>query len=73
MQINTNKSNLFPSLLVGPNTGRRQFVQGCAAGGMLAMLGPWPTRLLAEAGAVPELRGRDFNLEIAPTAVNYTG
>ena len=37
------------------------------------MLGPWPTRLLAEAGAVPELRGRDFNLEIAPTAVNYTG
>ncbi len=63
----------LPSLFVGPDSSRRRFVQGLAAGGTLAMLGHWPARLLAEAGAVPELRGGDFNLEIGPAAINYTG
>lgn len=62
-----------PSLCVGPYSGRRKFVQGLTAGGALAMLGYWPGRLLAETSSIPELHGSDFNLEIAPAVVNYTG
>jgi CopA family copper-resistance protein len=51
--------------------GRRQFVRGLAAGGVLLTLGG---RSLASAGRVEKpLSGRDFDLEIAEAAVDFTG
>ncbi|WP_428101469.1 copper resistance system multicopper oxidase [Candidatus Rariloculus sp.] len=63
----------LPSSLVNPSSDRRRFVKGLAAGATLAVLGDWPVRVLAQAGQVPELRGMDFDLDIAPAAVNFTG
>jgi len=58
------------------NMPRRQFVKGVAMGGALLGLGLLPVRLFA-AGDLPSgqptLRGRRFNLNIAPQAVNFTG
>ena len=55
---------------------RRQFVKGVAMGGVLLGMGLSPARLLAATdspAAQPTLRGKDFNLTLAPQAVNYTG
>ncbi|HWS78242.1 MAG TPA: copper resistance system multicopper oxidase [Thermomonas sp.] len=54
---------------------RRRFVQGLAAGGVVAGLGGW-TRLAQAAGPVggmPTLSGTDFTLSVGETLVNYTG
>ncbi len=55
---------------------RRQFVKGLAMGGALLGMGLSPSRLLA-AGSFstpqPTLRGTNFNLNIAPQTVNFTG
>ena len=65
--------NLIPPL------SRRRFVQGLAAGGVLLGLSPWlrpawGRELAATAtGMPPVLRGREFDLTIARTAVNFTG
>ncbi len=59
---------------------RRRFVQGLAAGAMLFWLPSW----LGDAngnsgypptitGSPPELRGTEFDLQIAETMVNFTG
>lgn len=55
---------------------RRQFVKGVAMGGALLGLGLSPARLLANAGTTSGqqvLRGKNFNLSLAPQIVNYTG
>ena len=50
---------------------RRRFVQGLAAAGVLAAT-PWPLSRAFGAGA-PILTGTEFQLDIAPLAVNLTG
>ena len=55
---------------------RRRFVQGLAIGGSLAGLGllrPSPVRALTGSGQPTVLGGTDFALEVAETAVNFTG
>lgn len=60
-----------------PNIGRRRFVQGLAAGGVLSVV---PGLLNAQAftnsthlGSAPVLSGTDINLVIAESPVNFTG
>ncbi len=57
---------------------RRRFVQGLAAGGVLASLSPLmrSAHAAAEVGAqrgAPVLTGTEFNLEVAELPVNFTG
>jgi CopA family copper-resistance protein len=59
-----------------PQPSRRRFVQGVAAGGIFAGLGLAPGVLLARStdrGGPQTLRGNEFDLSIAPQAVNFTG
>lgn len=67
--------HLAPSILL-PNASRRRFVQGLAAGGVVMSM-PMMNRAraseLAASGTAPELRGTEFELVIAETAVNFTG
>ncbi|MBU0590396.1 MAG: copper resistance system multicopper oxidase [Gammaproteobacteria bacterium] len=61
-----------------PNLPRRQFVQGLAAGGVLLGMSGWTGSVWAQgSGATKaggnELRGTEFNLEIAEMPVNFTG
>ena len=62
-----------------PNPPRRRFLQGLAAGGVLAGLSPWMNPSLANAataatlGTAPVLSGTEFDLVIAETPVNFTG
>ena len=56
--------------------GRRRFVQGLAAGGVMLGLSPFGMQARAAAqddGAPPELSGTEFNLEVAELPVNFTG
>lgn len=68
------KSPFFdPGTLILP---RRRFVKGMMMGGALLGLGGIPDRLLAAAGsyaAQPILRGKQFDLTLASTPVNFTG
>ena len=53
------------------NRWRRQILQGAGAA---VLAGLAPARLLADTqGAQPSLRGTEFDLEIGPTPVNFTG
>ena len=54
---------------------RRHFVQGLAAGGVIAGLGVWPLRSLAQqrTSGIPTLTGTDFDLTIGESPVNFTG
>ncbi len=61
-----------------PQPARRRFVQGLAAGGVLAGLSPLltPARAAADAAArraAPVLTGTEFNLEVSELPVNFTG
>jgi CopA family copper-resistance protein len=59
-----------------PDLSRRRFVQGLSLGALAAGLGMPVSRLIAgtdQVGALPELRGTEFDLVIAPTGVNITG
>ena len=47
-------------------------MQGLASGAVSAA-GAWPSRSLAQRPQMQELRGRDFNLDITQTPVNFTG
>ena len=73
-----------PSLLLPASPGRRRFVQGLAAGGVLAGFGAsaWAHgahgthgehALHAQSGAAPVLRGNEFDLVVAESPVNFTG
>ena len=53
-----------------PDLARRRFVTGLAAGSALAASG---FALRPAYGAVPELRGREFDLTVGEQAVNFTG
>ncbi|SDE64004.1 copper-resistance protein, CopA family [Massilia sp. PDC64] len=54
------------------NYWRRRILQG--AGAAAALVGMAPARLLAaDQTSQPALRGTEFNLEIGPTPVNFTG
>ena len=58
---------------------RRRFLQGLAAGGVMAGLAPWMEPLRAapavttRTGMAPVLSGTEFDLTIAETVVNFTG
>ena len=63
-----------------PDLPRRRFVQGLAAGGVLFGLSSWmphaaaaPTRPETALGSAPILSGREFDLVIAESWVNFTG
>jgi CopA family copper-resistance protein len=58
-----------------PGIARRRFVQGLAAGGLVAGLGApiLPLRAAGSTGQPQVLTGTDFNLVIGETAVNFTG
>jgi hypothetical protein len=56
-----------------PNNGRRRFVQGLAAGGILAATGAWAPRARATMGGIPVLSGTDIALSIGMSDVNFTG
>lgn len=71
--MNKKSQFLDPGTLILP---RRRFVKGMIMGGALLGLGGIPDRLLATAGsfaAQPILRGKQFDLNLASTAVNFTG
>jgi CopA family copper-resistance protein len=69
------------SRMSGPGAGiprspsRRRFVQGLAAGGLVAGLGWWPGPGLAgrRVGQPEVLTGTDFHLTIGEMPVNFTG
>ncbi|MGK2870639.1 MAG: copper resistance system multicopper oxidase [Alphaproteobacteria bacterium] len=55
---------------------RRRFVQGLAAGGVLAATPSWLLAAVKDAtalGSTPVLSGREIDLVIAETTVNFTG
>ncbi len=61
------------------NLPRRRFVQGLVSGGLLLGLAPWlkpawatPSSQTAS-GTAPVLSGREFDLTVAESAVNFTG
>lgn len=66
-----------PFLVVpSPGWSRRRFVQGLAAGGVLAGLsapGTFAQQASAVLGAAPVLRGNEFDLVVAESPVNFTG
>ena len=70
---------MVPDSQILPNLPRRRFVQGLAAGGLLFGLMPlykpaWAAEPSQTAtGSAPVLSGREFDLTIAETAVNFTG
>jgi len=60
------------------NPARRRFIQGIAGGGVLLGLSPWMKSSwalpnAAMTGAVPHLRGTEFDLTLTEAVVNYTG
>jgi CopA family copper-resistance protein len=70
---------IFQPREILPNPPRRRFLQGLAAGGVLAGLSAWMNSSWAEAavattlGTAPILSGTEFDLVIAETPVNFTG
>jgi CopA family copper-resistance protein len=59
-----------------PQASRRRFVQGLAGGGVVLGLSPLagPARAAGSTTiGAPVLRGTEFNLEVAESAVNFTG
>lgn len=60
---------LFPPA----NLNRRRFVQGLAAGGVLAGLPFASVKAQAAPGVLPELTGSDFRLRIGHSPANFTG
>jgi CopA family copper-resistance protein len=57
------------------HAARRRFIQGLAAGGVLAGLGGWPRQswALATPSAPGVLAGTEFDLRIGALPVNFTG
>src|SRR5690606_16087600 len=57
----------------GANIPRRRFVQGLAAGGAVAMLGPGPRPAIAGQVNVPVLTGSHVDLSIGRSPADFTG
>ncbi len=53
--------------------GRRRFVQGIAAAGVIGLGGTVPRRGALAATVPQQLSGTEFDLTIQPVAVNMTG
>ncbi len=70
---------MLPDSAARPDFPRRRFVQGLAAGGVLLGLAPLIRPAWAESpvttatGAAPVLTGKEFDLVVAETPVNFTG
>ncbi|CAM4000298.1 Copper resistance protein CopA [Bordetella tumbae] len=67
-----------PFILPPFGRSRRRFVQGLAAGGVLASLSVPAMQAMAQGaktnfGAAPILRGNEFDLVVAESPVNFTG
>jgi CopA family copper-resistance protein len=65
-------------LLPGTGIGRRRFIEGLAAGGVLLGVSPWTRPAYGQpaataTGTPPVLSGTEFDLTIAETPVNFTG
>jgi FtsP/CotA-like multicopper oxidase with cupredoxin domain len=60
---------------MGPETSRRTFVKGLAAGGILGGLGLWrtPVWAITSPSEANVLAGTDFDLFIGESPVNITG
>ncbi|GAB6080913.1 copper resistance system multicopper oxidase [Hydrogenophilus hirschii] len=61
-----------------PNAGRRRFVRGLVAGGVIASLSPWGRAAVqgvteTRTGAAPVLSGTNIDLVVAESPVNFTG
>ncbi len=71
--MSSDVSGFKPGGLCMPS--RRRFVEGLAMGGAIAGLGLWPRAVWAlKSPSQPTLlAGRDFNLGIGETPVNFTG
>lgn len=66
----------FPRSKQPRQLSRRRFVQGLAAGGVLAATPSWSQAAVKDAtalGSAPVLSGRNIDLVIAETPVNFTG
>ena len=66
----------FPQPKPSWQLSRRRFVQGLAAGGVLAATPSWLQAAVKSAtalGSAPVLTGREIDLVIAETPVNFTG
>lgn len=62
--------------LIPSTINRRRFVQGLATGGVVAAMPAWlqaGVPALAAQGTAPEISGREIDLVIAETPVNFTG
>lgn len=74
-----NSALLSGPALALPSNSRRRFVQGLAAGGVLAGAGAsfadpaWSRNGETATGSAPVLRGTEFDLVIAESPVNFTG
>lgn len=71
------KRNSEPTLIV-PKWSRRKFLQGLAVGGAVLGMSPfirpaWAAAADTKTGSAPVLSGREFDLTIAETPVNFTG
>lgn len=71
-------NRLSPLILPAPprSASRRRFVQGLAAGGVMAAISVPSLAALAQPAArsaVPELRGTNFDLVVSEMPVNFTG
>ena len=65
-----------PQLAKAHEFSRRRFVQGLAAGGVLAAAPSWLQAAInsnTDLGSAPVLSGREIDLVIAETPVNFTG
>ncbi|BBD78345.1 copper resistance system multicopper oxidase [Hydrogenophilus thermoluteolus] len=74
-----NDRDRFPQVALAlPNAGRRRFVGGLVAGGVIASLSPWG-RATAQGvtetrtGLAPVLSGTNIDLVVAESPVNFTG
>ena len=69
------RTTSFPTGL--PNPSRRRFIQGLAGGGVLLGLSPWIkpawSTQASASSEVTHMRGTEFDLTIAESAVNFTG
>ena len=71
-------SRRLPIILPAGGLSRRRFVQGLAAGGVLASLSVPVLSAVARGeqvsrGAAPVLRGNEFDLVVEELPVNFTG
>ncbi|WP_459860904.1 copper resistance system multicopper oxidase [Hydrogenophilus hirschii] len=74
-----NDRDRFPQVAIAlPNAGRRRFVRGLVAGGVIASLSPWGRAAVqgvteTRTGAAPVLSGTNIDLVVAESPVNFTG